>query len=80
MSSRSPCGSDAPDGSGFIELRIVQVSDEEAILLVFFDTREALDEVSSTIAGPWFAANVRWYLAGPVQRSVGEVVWRSPVS
>lgn len=59
---------------GFDSFQFVSVSDTEAILLVFFTTREALDRVSSDIAGPWFAENVRAYLAGPVRRSVGEVV------
>ena len=44
------------------------------MLLAFYANREVLDEVSSKIAGPWFAENVRPYLAGPVSRSVGEVV------
>jgi hypothetical protein len=61
---------------GFIELRVVRVSDAEAILLVFFSSREQLDEQSSKLAGPWFAENVRPYLNGPVQRSVGEVILR----
>lgn len=62
---------------GFVDMQIVRVSDAEAFLLVFFTTREALDEVSSTIAAPWFAQNVRPYLAGPVQRSVGEIISRA---
>lgn len=66
------------DQSGFLNIQIVRVSDLEVILLVLFATREALDEISSKIAGPWFAANVRPYLAGPVQRSVGEVVYAFP--
>ncbi len=62
--------------AGFLGAQIVQVSDTETVMLVFFASREALDEVSSKVAGPWFAENVRPYLAGPVQRSVGEVVAR----
>jgi hypothetical protein len=58
----------------FVELRIVVVSDTEAILLVFFTTREGLDRISKEVAAPWFAEHVRPYLAGPVQRSVGEIV------
>jgi len=61
---------------GFVDLQVVVVSDTEAILLVFFTSREALDQISSAIAGPWFAENVRPYLAGPVQRSVGRLVSR----
>ena len=49
-------------------------SDNEAILLVLFSTRTALEEVSRNIAAPWFAENVRPLLAGPVSRSVGEIV------
>jgi hypothetical protein len=58
----------------FLDLKLVRVSDTEAIFLVFFTTREALDEMSRDVAGPWFAEHVRPYLAGPVERSVGEVV------
>jgi len=64
--------------SGFLDFQIVRVSDQEVILLVWFATREALDEISSKVAGPWFADHVRPYLAGPVQRSVGEIVYPFP--
>jgi len=60
--------------AGFLGAKIVRVTDLEVVLLGFYADRESLDEVSSKIAGPWFAANVRPYLAGPVSRSVGEVV------
>ena len=59
---------------GFLGGQVVQMSDTHTVMLAFFASREALDEVSSKVAGPWFAANVRPYLAGPVERSVGEVV------
>lgn len=38
------------------------MSETESIALSFFETQEALDDVSSKIAGPWFAENVRPYL------------------
>lgn len=60
--------------AGFLGAKIVQVSELEVVLLVFYADREALDEVSSKVAGPWFAENVRPYLAGPVARSIGEIV------
>ena len=65
--------------AGFLEMRVVRVSDTEAIIPVFFSSssREQLDELSSKLAGPWFADNVRPYLGGPVQRSVGEVILSS---
>jgi len=61
---------------GFLGAQVVSVSETESISIAFFETREALDDVSSKIAGPWFAENVRPYLGGPVERSVGEVVAR----
>ena len=61
---------------GFLGAQIVRVSETESIAISFFETQEALDDVSSKIAGPWFAENVRPYLGGPVERSVGEVVAR----
>ena len=62
------------DKPGFVDMRLVVVSDTEAIAVVHFTTREALDDLSKNVAAPWFAENVRPYLAGPVQRSVGSVV------
>ena len=53
---------------------LVRVDDADAILLVFFDTREALDDISRNIAAPWFAEHVRPHLAGAVDRQVGEIV------
>jgi len=60
---------------GFIDLQIVRVSDGEAIILGYFASRAALDELSSRVSAPWFAEHVRPYLSGPVQRAVGEVVF-----
>jgi len=60
--------------AGFLGSKLVRVSELEVVVLAFYANREVLDEVSSKIAGPWFAENVRPYLAGPVTRSVGEVV------
>jgi hypothetical protein len=61
---------------GFLDAHVVRVSDTEVILLAYYATMEALDDVSKNVAGPWFAENVRSYLAGPVDRKVGEVVAR----
>lgn len=55
-------------------LSLVRVSDSKAVFLVFFDNRTALNDISKNIAAPWFAENVRPYLAEPVERSVGEIV------
>jgi len=61
---------------GFIDMRVVGVSDAEAIILVFFDSQEALEK-GSELAAPWFAENIRPYLGGPVQRSTGEIISHS---
>jgi hypothetical protein len=60
--------------SDFRGVSLVRVNDTKAIFVVLFDTREALDDISSNIAAPWFAEHVRPYLAGPVDRQVGEIV------
>ncbi len=60
-----------PDYRG---LSLIRAGENEAIILALFTTRPALEEISHEIAAPWFAENMRPYLAGPVSRSVGEVV------
>jgi hypothetical protein len=60
--------------SDFRGLSLIRAGDNEAIILVLFSTRPALEKISSEVAAPWFAQNVRPYLSGPVSRSVGEVV------
>ena len=60
--------------AGFLDLQLIRVSDSEAIALGFYSTREVLDDLSSKVAAPWFAEHVRPYLAGPVERAVGEVI------
>ena len=60
--------------SDFRGISLIRAGDGEAIVLVLFATRAALDDVSHNVAGPWFAENIRPYLAGPVSRSVGEVI------
>jgi hypothetical protein len=58
----------------FKSVTVVKVDEQEAILVVTYADRESLDRLSKDVAAPWFAANIRPYLAGPVSRSVGEVV------
>ena len=57
----------------FRGVTLIRIGDDHAVLVVTFDTREALD-VSKNVAAPWFAENVRPLLAGAVSRSVVEVV------
>jgi hypothetical protein len=68
------------DNPGLIDAKVVKVSETVAIVLALYATREVLDEVSSKLAGPWFAEHVRPYLAGPVDRQVGEVIAQMPAS
>lgn len=58
----------------FKSAMVLKVDEHEAILVVTYTDRESLDRLSKEVAGPWFAENIRPYLAGPVSRSVGEVV------
>jgi len=60
--------------AGFVDLKLVRVSDSEAIALIFYSTRAAHQEISSKVGAPWFAEHLRPYLAGPVNNTVGEVV------
>jgi hypothetical protein len=60
--------------SAFRGVTLIRVGDDHGILVVTFDTREALDDISKNVAAPWFAEHVRPLLTGAVSRSVGEVV------
>jgi hypothetical protein len=53
---------------------LIRAGDDAGILIVTFDSREALDTISKNVAAPWFAEHVRPLLAGSVSRSVGEVI------
>lgn len=64
----------AAERPDFRGIALVRVSEAQAIFLVFFDNRQALDDISHKIAGPWFAEHVRPLLAGSVNRQVGEIV------
>ncbi len=55
-------------------LSFVRTGEEEATLLVVFMTKDALDMISREVAGPWFAENMRPFLAGPASRTVGEIL------
>jgi len=58
----------------FRGVSLVRVGDAKAILVVLFDNQEALEDISKNLAAPWFAEHIRPYLAGPVDRQVGEIV------
>jgi hypothetical protein len=64
-------------GKAFPKLKaavLTKASDTEAIFTGVYDDRATAEHVSSNIAAPWFAENIRPYLAGPANRSAGEVI------
>ena len=59
---------------GFQGAYLVKHTDDQATLLLFWDS-EADAESANKLMGPtWFATHVAPYLASPQQRSVGEVI------
>ena len=61
---------------GFQGAYLVKHADDQATLLLFWDS-EADAENANKLMGPtWFANNVAPHLASPQQRSVGEVIVR----
>ena len=53
---------------------LTKVSDTEAIFIGIYDDPQTMQEVSSNVAAPWFAENIRPYLAGQANRSSGLVI------
>jgi len=65
---------------GFRGCTLIRVADDAGILVVTYDTGADLENISRNVAAPWFAEHVRPLLAGPVSRSVGEIVVGSALS
>lgn len=53
---------------------VTRAGPAEAIVIVIYHDKETMDHVSSKVAAPWFAENIRPYLAAPVARSTSEVI------
>ncbi len=53
---------------------LMRAAATEAIFMGVYDDQATAEHVSSNVAAPWFAANIRPYLAGPAARSAGSVV------
>lgn len=67
----------AATGKAFPQLKtavLLRASDTEAIFMGVYLDKETMEHVSSNVAAPWFAENIRPYLAGPAMRSAGKVV------
>jgi hypothetical protein len=58
--------------------QIVEVADDHAILLLFFESAEAAATVSRAYGGPWLNEHVAPLLTGPTERSVGRVAFALP--
>lgn len=53
---------------------LAKASQTEAIFIGIYDDPQTMQEVSSNVAAPWFAENIRPYLAGQANRSSGLVI------
>jgi hypothetical protein len=53
---------------------LTRMGDSEAVFVGVYDDETTMKHVSSSVAAPWFAENMRQYLAGPANRSVGPVI------
>jgi len=53
---------------------LMRAGENEAIFIGVYDDTATAEHVSSKVAAPWFGENIRPYLAGPADRSSGEVI------
>lgn len=53
---------------------LARMSDTEAVFIGIYDDPDTMKTVSSDVAAPWFAENIRPYLAGQANRSAGVVI------
>ena len=58
----------------FHGVSLVRIDENRAIFLVLFRDLDSLNEISREIAAPWFTEHFKPFLAGSVERHVGEVV------
>ena len=60
--------------AGGLDARLVKVDETHAILVLTFPDLETEERVKTEIGGPWMREHVVPLLAGPTERSTGEVV------
>jgi hypothetical protein len=53
---------------------LLRAGDAEAIFVGVYEDLETMRHVSSNVAAPWFAENIRPFLGGPAQRTEAPVV------
>jgi hypothetical protein len=54
---------------GMVVALLHKASDAEAVFVGVYSDPETMQDVSANVAGPWFAENIRPYLAGPANRT-----------
>ena len=59
---------------GFQGFRVVQVSDDHVVLVIFADSAEVLDRMATELGNTWMGANVTPLLDGPPERRIGPVI------
>lgn len=59
---------------GFTDFNYVKVSDDRAIVIIFWQDAASAENGANTIGPTWFAENFAPYLASEQQRSTGEVI------
>jgi hypothetical protein len=59
---------------GMKAAQLLKVSDTEAIFVGIYEDAGTMQTVSSEVAAPWFAENIRPFLSGPAVRSVGTMI------
>lgn len=60
--------------AGFHGFKVVHTSDRHAILVIFADTGQTLDDIAAQVGNTWMGANVAPLLSRPPDRHLGEVV------
>lgn len=60
--------------AGGLDARLVKVDETHAVLVLAFPDLESEERIKSEIGGPWMRDHVVPLLAGPTERSSGEVV------
>ena len=59
---------------GFQGFRVVQVSDDQVVLVIFADAAEVLDRMAAELGSGWMGANVAPLLDGPPDRRIGPII------
>jgi len=60
--------------AGFRGFRVVLVSDRHAILVIYGDAAQTLDDLATLVGNTWMRDNVAPLLSRPPERHLGEVI------